>query len=330
MCMYKLIKNFPQQLKEAIALGQGAQLTPAEKPIYHVVVAGMGGSGMSGTLVKQWVVDQLRVPLEVSHDYTLPAYVNEHTLLIAASYSGNTEETLAALQEGLRRQAKVVCITAGGAMQGIAQKYSIDHILFPADMPPRVCTVCAAVQQLFVLHFHQLIVRDFVAALQATIQLVDQLQPALQAEAQQVAAQLKGKLPVIYTTASYEAVAIRLRQQLNENSKQLCWHHVVPEMNHNELVGWHQMQENLAVLMLYGGTTHPRTALQQQLAQVIIQKQAATFLPLSAQGETPLMRSLYLIYLCDWVTYYLAQGKSVDPMEVTVIGHFKAMLKNKD
>ncbi|MEM7055908.1 MAG: bifunctional phosphoglucose/phosphomannose isomerase, partial [Bacteroidota bacterium] len=314
------------QLEAAIVLGKQAKLTPSKQPIHHVVVSGMGGSGLGGVLVKQCVVDQLLVPMEISHNYTLPAYVNEHTLLIISSYSGDTEETLQAFQAGMQKQAKVICITSGGALKTLAKQYGIDFIRLPAGRPPRACLGYAVVQLLFVLRFYQLISWDFVTELQDAIHLLEQSQAALQVEAQQVAVRLQGKLPVIYTTAAYEAVALRLRQQLNENSKQLCWHHVIPALNHNEIVGWSMPHEHLAVLMLSSGAAHDRVQVQQRITQEIIQKHTSSVTTLQARGETSLIRSLYLIHLGDWISFYLAKENGVDPMEVAAIDRVKARL----
>ena len=135
--MYDLIQSFPQQLEEAIVLGKQAKLTPTKEAIHHVMVSGMGSSGLGGALVKQCVADHLLVPMEVNHNYTLPAYVSEHTLLIIASYSGDTEETLQAFKEGVQKQAKVICITSGGAIKTLAKQHNIDTILLPPGRPPR-------------------------------------------------------------------------------------------------------------------------------------------------------------------------------------------------
>ena len=324
--MYKFIKEFPKQLAEAIILGQQAKLTPATKPIHHVLVSGMGGSGIGGTLVKQWVADLLPIPMEVNHTYTLPAYVNENTLLVIVTYSGNTEETLHTLEAGIQKQAQIVCITSGGAAKRLAEQHGINLIPLPADRPPRACLDHTTVQLLFVLRFYQLIAWDFVAEIQEAIQLLRQTQRSLQTEAQQIAMHIQGKYPVIYTTAAYEAVAIRLRQQLNENSKQLCWHHVIPEMSHNEIVGWSSAHKHLAVFMLGSHTEPARIQLQQHIAQAIIQKHAPSFITLQAQGRTYFIQSLYLIHLGDWLSFYLAQGKKVDPMEIAAIDQVKAGL----
>ena len=328
--MKTLIKNFPQQLEAAINIGQQATLTPVEDEIRNIVVAGLGGSGIGGDLAKQWLAQKLAIPMEVQKDYFLPAYVNQYTLLIISSYSGNTEETIHALEEGLRKRAKIVCITSGGKIKAVAEKKQLDHILLPGGMPSRSCLGYSVVQQLFVIHFYQSIQWDFVAELAASIQLLTKEQGAIQAAAQQLATKLKDKLPIIYTAAPYEAVAIRFRQQLNENSKKLCWHHIFPEMNHNELVGWRDRNEQLAVVMLRNTSDYPSLQARMEFSKKIFQPHTSTILELYAKGSTQLARSFYLIHLCDWASYYLAQHYGVDPTEVAVIEQLKASLERLD
>ena len=323
--MYELINNFPQQLAEAIALAQQIKLNPTKKAIHHVVITGMGGSGIGGILVKNWVADQMLVPIEVNQAYTLPAYINQHTLLMVISYSGNTEETLQALQAGITKQAHIICITAGGAISQLAKEQALDLIILPAGKPPRACLGYTSVLLLAILRFYKLLVWDFTPELQAAILLLQQDSRHLQAKAQQIAMQIKGKLPVIYATAPYEGVAIRFRQQLNENSKQLCWHHTIPALNHNELIGWQSSHKNLAVLML-GAASHDRTSLQQSITQAIIQKHTSHFHLLEAPGKTLLVNSLYFVHWCDWISFYLAQAKGVDPWVVAHIDQVKLAL----
>jgi glucose/mannose-6-phosphate isomerase len=326
--MDELIRDFPNQLAEAIKLGQEVNLTPAATPIHQVVVAGMGGSAIGGILVKQWVADQLVIPMEVNQDYTLPAYVNQHTLLIVVSYSGNTEETIEAFQAGIEKQAKIICITADGILKELAHKHRIDWIPLPAGRPPRACLDHTAVILLFILRFYGLIAWDFVADLQAAIQLLRQSEFDIQAKAQQIAREIQGKLPVIYATAPYEGVAMRFRQQLNENSKQLCWHHVIPALNHNEIVGWQDPDCRLVVLMLYGTQMHGRIELQQAITRRIIESQTRHFIVIKAPGKTHLSDTLFLINLNDWVSLYLAQLKAIDPLAVKNIDQIKFGLSN--
>lgn len=324
--MYLIIKKFPQNLQEAISLIKKAKLNPIKKHIHNIIITGMGSSGIAGKLVENLIKDKLSVPLVVNHDYTLPAYVNEHTLLIVVSYSGNTQETLEAFQIGLKKKASIIVITSGGELQRIAQEHATDMLPLPKYLPPRASLDHTIVQLLFILYFHHLINWDFVSEIQSAIQIISDKQASIQIEAEQVAKKIKGYLPVIYTSSLYEAVAIRLRQQLNENSKQLCWHHAFPEVNHNEIVGWESSYQNLAVIMFDSYTADKRLELQQKIAQDIIKKHTNNFTILYTQGQTELIRSLYLIHLSDWISFYLAQTTGVDPMEVKSIDQIKSAL----
>lgn len=324
--MYDLIRSFPQQLEEALVLGRQVKLNPTRKAVYHIVVAGMGASGISGQFVKQWVADRLSLPMEINYNYTLPAYVNEHTLLLVISYSGNTEETLQAFREGIHKKAMVICMTSGGMLKTLAEQQGIDVICLPAGISTRASLGYIVVQLLFALRFHQLIVWDFIVELQRAAQLLRQTQTKLQEQAQQIATLLQHKLPIIYAIADYEAVAVRLRQQLNENSKQLCWHHIIPALNHNEIVGWHVSHQCLAVLMLYSDEAYDRVQLQRRIMQEIVQKHAASFTLLQARGTTYLIRSLYLTHLSDWISYYVAKAKKVNPLAIAAIDQIKIAL----
>src|SRR6185295_17584834 len=134
------------------AIGEKAKLSASKTAIHNVVVSGLGGSGIGGNLVAEIVAAELKVPMSVNKDYFLPAFVNENTLLIISSYSGNTEETVYVLNEGLKRKAKITCITSGGKIAEIAKANSLDLILIPGGMPPRACLGYSFPQQLFVLH----------------------------------------------------------------------------------------------------------------------------------------------------------------------------------
>lgn len=325
--MYSTIKNFSQDLQEAIKLitYQNLESIPSAA-IQHVIIAGMGSSGLAGIFVKQLVHDKLSVPLTINQDYTLPAYVNAHTLLIAVSYSGNTQETLAAFQIGMQRQAHIVAITTGGILQSQAQQHAMDVLPLPANFPPRASIAYTLAQILFILSYYKLFKWNFIAEIESAIQLINAQHPQIQAEAQQVANSIQGNIPVIYTTTSYEHLAIRLRQQLNENSKQLCWHQVIPEFNHNEIVGWESKYTNLIVIMLSGEVEDKKVQLQEKISQGMLKKYTGNLQILTAQGNTHLVRSMYLLHLADWISFYLAQKKAVDPIAIQSIDQVKAAL----
>jgi glucose/mannose-6-phosphate isomerase len=323
--MDKLIANFTSQINDAIAIGRKADLTPQHYDIRNVVVAGMGGSAIGGNLVSELVHDKMKVPITICKDYHLPEFVNEHTLLICCSYSGNTEETLHALEAGINRMAKIVCITTGGSMKLIANKAGLDCIMIPGGMPPRSCMAYSFIQQLYVLFHYRLVDLGFEIGLQGAVKLLNKEEKRIQKLAQKIAKKINKKIPVIYSAANIEAVSVRFRQQLNENSKVLCWHHVIPEMNHNELVGWIE-KGKYAVIVLRNETDYERIQLRMKIAKDIIEPNAKSYIEIYSKGNNEIERSLYLIHLTDWVSYYLAELRKVDATEVQVIEKLKNSL----
>ncbi len=325
--MKPFIKNFPKQLEEAIKVANTSHLTPAKQEIRNVLVAGLGGSCIGALLVKQWIANSLKVPMAVHQDYFLPTYVNQHTLLIIASYSGNTEETLQAFEASLTTQAKIVCITSGGKLKKLAEDHGLGLMVLPTGMPPRACLGYAIVQQLFILFFHGLINIGFTEALVDAAQLLHKEQSEMKIKAQRIAKKIQGKMPVIYATIDDAAVALRWQQQFNENSKMLCWHRVFPAMSHNELVGWRGSKKSLAVILLQNESAYYRVQAQMRMAKEIFEPCTKTIIPLSAQGKSLIERSMYMVHLGDWVSYYLAQYQGIDPNKITAIDQLKDSLK---
>ena len=135
--MKDLVLNFPAQLREAIAIGEAAKVTPSSVPVSNVLVTGLGGSGIGGTILAEIVAGQCKVPVIVNKDYSLPAFASSHTMVIISSYSGNTEETIAAMEAALEKKAKIVCITSGGKVAQMAVENNLDLITIPGGMPPR-------------------------------------------------------------------------------------------------------------------------------------------------------------------------------------------------
>lgn len=330
MKMQALITNFPQQLEEALRIGSEAQLTDAQHPIHNILVIGLGGSGIGGNLVAELTRDQLKVPMNVSKDYEIPAYVNENTLVIASSYSGNTEETLASLAQALAKKAQITAITSGGKVAQLSQEHGFDKIQIPSGMPPRACLGYSFVQQLFILQKHQLIEANYTDQVQTSLDLLKAEQGNIQDLAKSLSEKLYNKIPIIYAPDGYGAVAVRLRQQINENSKMLCWHHIIPEMNHNELVGWRTESADWGPLFFLADDIPEKTKTRIKINQKIITNYASDIYEMQAKGNSRLERSLYLIHLGDWLSYYMAEKREMDPVEVKVIDYLKSELAKID
>ncbi|MEM9819996.1 MAG: bifunctional phosphoglucose/phosphomannose isomerase [Bacteroidota bacterium] len=325
--MDALIARFPAQLQEALTIGQEATIHASEQPIHQVYVAGLGGSGIGANFVAEFVREECKVPYTIGKGYEIPAHVGKNTLAIASSYSGNTEETLSAFEQMVESGAKIVVIASGGKLIAKAKDLGLDYIQLPGGWPsPRACLGFSMVQQLFVLHKLGLISNRCIEQVKAAHELLEQEKEAIQDQAKDIARDLLGKLPIIYTTDRMEAVAVRLRQQLNENSKILCWHHVVPEMNHNELVGWRQENKDLAVIYLRNEDDYQRNQVRININKEIISSYTNTIIEINSKGNALVERAIYLVHLSDWISFHLAAMREVDPVEIKVIDYLKGEL----
>ncbi len=324
--MYALIDAFPQQLTEALEIGRKAQLKPADGPYTNVVVTGLGGSGIGGRIAAQAVAHEAICPIEVYSNYYLPAYVGKGSLVIASSYSGNTEETIAAMEQALAKGARVVVITSGGKMLDMAKEKGLDHIVIPGGNPPRTMLAYSLTQQFVVLKHFGIISTDLAPAIAEAAKQLAADKEAIKQAAQDLTDKLLGKRLVIYSEANTEAVSIRFRQQVNENSKELCWHHAIPEMNHNELVGWAGGKDDVAVVIFRHKEDHERSQIRMEINKEVFRKYTPHIHDVWSHGASALARQLYLINLGDWVSLFWAEKKGVDPSEIAVINMLKGKL----
>jgi len=324
--MEQLIRDFPNQILKAMAIGNGFIPTDADVDYANVVISGCGGSGIGGTVAAELVAGECPVPIAVIKEYGIPAYVGIGTLFLSCSYSGNTEETISATEQALSRGAKVVVIASGGKLIEIARSQNLDHIIIPGGQPPRASFGLSFPQILYVLHGFGLISRGFEHGLEKAVELMDTEHDDIVSKATDVASAMFGRLPVIYTSAGNEGVAVRFRQQVNENSKVLCWHHVIPEMNHNELVGWTEKDNRLIVILFRNTTDHARIQLRMESNKRTFLVLTPNVLEIWSKGNGPIIRAIYQIHFGDWVSLFLARLRKVDEMEVRVIDQLKAEL----
>lgn len=324
--MRRLINQFTSQLTDALLVGAKAQLNAPKKEITSMVITGLGGSGIGGTIATQLVADQLKIPVAINNDYTLPKFVNENTLVIVSSFSGNTEETLEALKKAQTVNAEIACITSGGKLAEIAKTKNYNLIILPKAFSPRAMLTYSVVQQFFLFNHYGLTDNSFVRNIKSTVSFLEKEVDSIKDLAHQIALTLHTKTFVIYSESSIEGVAVRLRQQINENAKCLGWHHVIPEMNHNELVGWAGGKSEYTVLFLRSNHEHPRSKVRLDISTEIIKKYTPSVFELNAKGESLIEQSFYHILLGDWISVYLAELNQVDDVEVKVIDYLKGEL----
>ena len=328
--MEQLIADFSKQLKEAIEIGRSANVSPSTNEIRNVVCTGLGGSGIGGSLAYEFVGNELKVPLSANKDYFLPHYVNEHTLVICSSYSGNTEETLAAFQEALEAKANIVCVSSGGSLIELAKEHNLDYIILPGGNPPRAMLAYSLVQQFYILQAYNLIGGTFEKELLSAIALLNKEEEHIQSQASEIASQLQDTVPVIYVDNSMDAVGVRFRQQINENSKMLSWSGPVPEMNHNELVGWRNEVAPWVPIFLRNKADYKRNQQRIEINKEIVSKYSKKVLEIWSKGDNHTERALYLIHLTDWVSLYLGELNGVDVVEVKVIDFLKSSLAKQN
>ena len=324
--MEKLIAAFPQGMKDAVKQSNNLKLKDSNKAISNVLITGLGGSGIGGTIVSKIVASYASVPIVVNNDYTIPDFVSPETLVIACSYSGNTEETLSAFDLALEKEAEIACLTSGGELKKRAEKLGLNLVLMPGGDPPRTTLGWSSPQIFAILEHYGVIDDRFRESLENTPDFLLDHQFEIKTKAKLLAENLHTNTPVIYSDDAYEGIAIRMRQQINENSKSLCWHHKFPEMNHNELVGWASGNDKLAVIILRSSDDHPQTQKRMELCKGIFSKYTKNINEVYAKGDDQLMRSYFLIHFVDWVSLYLADMYGVDSIEVNVIDYLKGEL----
>jgi len=333
--MRTILERFPDQVQEAAHASRSLCLSPSND-ICSIVVTGLGGSAIGGDLVRSIAGRHIRKPYIVNRDYDLPPFVDASTVVFACSYSGNTEETLSAYDQAKEAGATVVCITSGGELEVRAKADGYPVLQLPGGFPPRAALGHSLFMLLGAMQALQLI-PDITDSTEEAIGLLVELReryglknPQTENLAKRIARSLHGKIVAIYGSgAILDATAFRWRCQIEENAKNLAFHHILPEMNHNELVGWMYPEKALrqvGVLLLRDRGDHPQVQRRFELTREIIHGKAGALHEIWSEGESLLARVMSLIYLGDFVSLYLSFLNNVDPTPVRVIDFIKSKL----
>ncbi len=333
--MYDILVRFPAQVEEALAIGKSARLPAPPRGITSIVLTGLGGSAIAGDLLRSYLAGTLKVPLIVNRHYTLPAFVGRGTLVLVSSYSGNTEETNAAHRAALRRGARIVCISSGGTTARLAQRHRTPLITIPGGLPPRGALgysffpLLLALTRMGFVPTRAQEIRETLTILRAQVKSF--ADPASEANpAVAIAMMLERRIGVVYAAADLlEAVATRWRGQLEENAKTLAFSHTLPEMNHNEIVGWQVLTDamkEMQVIFLRDSDDHARVQTRIDITRSLLLPSTGRIAEVWSQGVGRLARMFSLVQLADWVSLYLAVAHGVDPMPVTAIDRLKKAL----
>ncbi len=336
--MLELIESFPDQCQDAKRIGDEFELPKELKRSYrNIVCTGLGGSAIGADLVRSYIAGDAQVPVLVNRNYTFANFVNEDTLVIVSSYSGNTEETLSAYHEAVSRGSSIIVVTSGGKLEKAAKKDSIPCLIMPEGFPPR-CALGYSFFPLLTVLAKIGIIKDQAGDIDDAIHNLRRLRdskigykvPRKDNPAKKMAVEIFGKLPVIYASQDHiDAVATRWRGQLAENSKTLSSGHLFPEMNHNEIVGWENPKKVLkecVAIVLRDTDDHPRISRRMDATISLLKRGKVRVLPVFSSGKELLARILSLVYIGDFVSFYLAILNGIDPTPVNNIIYLKKEL----
>jgi len=334
--MLSRIAELPQQCRDAWANVQGLALPPKYHQVNKIVILGMGGSAIGGDLLRALAEPECALPIVTNRDYTVPAFVNAETLVIASSYSGNTEETLSAFDQAREREAKLLAITTDGKLARQARELGVPLLTFRYQSQPRAAlgyslvSLIGVVQKLGFIGDKEADLEEAVVVMESLQEEIRESVPVTENPAKQLAKQLYGHLAVVYGAGYLAEVANRWKTQFNENSKAWSFFEPLPELNHNAVVGYQfpsDLAKKVMVVMLTSSHDHPRHKVRSQVTQEILARQGVSCEAVSARGGSPLAQILSAIHFGDYVSYYLAMLYEVDPTPVKVIDYLKERLE---
>lgn len=305
-------------------------------PVENIVCFGMGGSALSALISKSW--PGYSIPFEIVRDYELPTYVSDKSLLIFTSYSGNTEETLECLKKAQSRSAHIIVIASGGQLQLIAQQNNYSFALIPKIEQPRFAALYILKAIVTILEKAKLLgeenaeqsLHEGAQFLKQQVQTWRPDVPTKDNLAKQIAQELMGKSVVVYSGPKLYPAAYKWKININENAKHIAWCNQLPEMNHNELLGWTEqpVQKPYAIIDIRSKLEHERIQKRFEITERLLSGRRPSPMVVDPKGQNLLEQLLYTIALGDFVSLYLALLNGLNPTPVELIEKLKQALTN--
>lgn len=332
--MMRYLWELPGQFEYGLA--ERETLPKIGDDVQNIVITGMGGSAIGGDILRSLAAKGARVPVIVNRGYEIPRFVNRQTLFLAVTYSGNTEETLSSFEQAKKQGAQIVCLSSGGQLKEKAGYYDYPCIMVPGGLSPRAATGYLFAPLALLLEKGGLI-EGAGEDLQETVEVLYRLRDILNPEApldgnpaREAARLMKGSLPVIWgSTGLSETAAFRWKAQINENAKSPAYYAVLPELNHNEIMGFDEPQEvikQLSLVILRDSGDHPRVVRRIEITKELVKKKVKNLLDVQSSGRSWLARFYSLVYIGDYASTYLALEYGKDPIAIEAIDHLKAEL----
>lgn len=327
------IKELPKQIRDAWQVTRASQLPPAYGDVRNVTVIGMGGSAIGGDLAASLLADELKVPMSVHRDYGLPAFVGRDSLVIASSYSGNTEETLSAFEEARKRGAKLLALTTGGTLATQARAANYPVVTFSYKARPRA-TLGYSLGLVLGSLTRLGLIRDLSADIDAAIADLAKLEERVHEgartnDAKKLAIELYGRIVFAYGAGVMGVMARRVKGQWNENAKNWSAYDVMSELNHNAVVGFPNPQlarESITVLLLRSDRDNPRHKIRFDVTRELLDRASIQHKSLQFGGTNLLSEVLQMTLFTDYVSFYVALLNGADPSPNTAIDHLKERL----
>ena len=323
--MKKILEGFPEQIKEAYDIPVSIRLKG--KPSM-IIICGMGGSSISGQILESYMkIEKLAIPLINVSSYDIPAYADANSLFLINSYSGNTEETISCLRQAMKISGNIIIIASGGKLIEMAESARLPFIMIPKGLQPRNAIAYLFFPLMKILEENNLIdsqatnVKNLINALKKNSRTYDDT-------AKELAEKISERIPIVFSSDILYPVAYRWKSEFNENSKTLSFCNRLPELDHNEILGFlntKALKAGLHIIILKDEYDHKRIIKRMLITKKLIKEVNAevTFTEINIKGPDALTRIFTTIHLGDLISYYLAMIYATDPTPVEIIERLK-------
>ncbi len=302
----------------------------------NIIISGMGGSAIGGELLKDFTRSTAKIPVEINREYKLPSYADKKSLVILASYSGNTEETLGSFLDALKRKCMIFCISSGGTLIEYAEKLNVPHLEVQGGMPPRAALPYMLVPLLYCaekLNLAPSFSKDLsqtTAHLEKISKENDPNKVAGKNFSKTLALRLNESMPVIYGFGIFRGVALRWKQQFNENAKIPAKWEYFSELNHNETMGWEnpkELSKCYAIILIRDKAEPTEIRSRIETTKTLMQPPITKILEVWSRGKSDLLKILSTILVGDFTSIYLAFLRNVDPTPVNTVETMKQRIE---
>ncbi len=339
--MLEAEEGFYGQLAESKDIIAGTDLSSLYgKKFTGLAILGMGGSGFSGDIIKALAADEIKIPVEVVKGYELPAFIGKGWLVMAVSYSGNTEETLNALGQGINRGSHILVECSGGRLEKVAFGSGYALIKVPAGLQPRGAIgylfypAYLALDKLGLIDIDEMDEDEALGLIKERSESYNRNMPAAKNPAKKLAVEIGDRLPIVYGSEGiYAALAYRLKCEINENGKTPCWWNSFAELNHNETVGWERLSgitRDFVVITFRDPDEPPKMKARIDVTLDQLGSNTGSIIQLMAEGKSKLAKALSSLYLGDIASVYHAILNGIDPTPVEKIESLKKELAKLD